>query len=365
MRVALCVDALTPQPGGIGRYTWELCKGLAKRKDIEELHFFGRGRLIEEPRKLIEGRRISRRSGVLRAINDWHLKRTIQSSLVHGPNYFLPASAEKGIITVHDLSVFRFPESHPLERVRAFDRLFDSSLRRASHIITDTEIIRQEVIGTFAVSPEMITAVPLGVSDRFGPGSLSPSALASIGLRPGGFGLCVSTLEPRKKILALMEAWRSLPEALRDEFPLVLAGASGWENEFLHTAIQIGVKEGWLHHLGFVDEVMLPTLYAGAALFVYPSSYEGFGLPPLEAMASGTPVVVADRSCLPEVCGDVARYVDPDDPLVFASMLQDSLEDVTWRSSARNAGIRRAARFTWSRCVEETLSVYRNVINLV
>ena len=145
----------------------------------------------------------------------------------------------------------------------------------------------------------------------------------------------------------------------------MLAGGTGWRNEHLQTAIQQGVSEGWLRHLGFVDELDLPDLYAGAALFVYPSIYEGFGLPPLEAMASGTPVVVSNQSCLPEVSGDAARYIDPDDPEQFLSCIIQSLSDELWQAEASGRGLERASGFTWDRCIEQTVAVYRKVASSI
>ena len=179
------------------------------------------------------------------------MKQVLRSSLVHGPNYFLPPGVEGGVITVHDLSVFRYPETHPAARVRAFEKLFKSSLDRSAHIITDTDTIRREVIETFSVPPEMVTAVHLGVDHRFKPTDKSSAALASWGLATGKYGLCVSTLEPRKRILELLLAWERLPSELRLEYPLVLAGGSGWENEALHKEIGRGTAEGWLRLLGF------------------------------------------------------------------------------------------------------------------
>ena len=366
LRIALCVDALAPQPGGIGRYTWELAKGLADSNDIDRLSFFGRGRLIDDPRQLIESREFPRRHKLIRRIDAWRMKRTLRVSLVHGPNYFLPAAVESGVITVHDLSVFKYPETHPAARVRAFEQLFESSLGRSAHIITDTETIKQELVATFSVRPETVTAIPLGVDPRFGPADGSTSeALGSMGLSRGGYGLCVSTVEPRKKILELLLAWERLPPEIRSRFPLVLAGGSGWKNDDLHAEIDRGVSDGWLRHLGFVDDELLPDLYAGAALFIYPSIYEGFGLPPIEAMASGVPVIVADRSCLPEVCGDAARYVDPDDLQAFSSTIEASLSDASWRAETSARGVERARQFTWDRCVGSTIDVYRKVINSV
>lgn len=366
LRIALCVDALAPQPGGIGRYTWELAKGLGERGDIDQLSFFGRGRLINDPRNLIENRDLPRRHKLFRRIDAWRMRRTLRSSLVHGPNYFLPAAVESGVITVHDLSVFKYPETHPAARVRAFEQLFKSSLDRSAHVITDTETIKQELVATFSVRPETVTAIPLGVDRRFRPADGSGSeALASLGLSAGGYGLCVSTLEPRKKIRELLAAWERLPAAIRNRIPLALAGGSGWENDDLHAEIERGVGGGWLRHLGFVDDDLLPALYAGAALFIYPSIYEGFGLPPIEAMAAGVPVIVADRSCLPEVCGDAARYVDPDDPEAFVSAIEASLSDVAWRAEAVARGVERAREFTWACCVDRTIGVYQKVINSV
>jgi len=296
-----------------------------------------------------------------RSFNARKVRRTITSTIVHTPNYFLPELADGGVVTAHDLSVFRFPETHPPERVAAFDRKFGKSLERASQVITDTETVRQEMIEAFAIPEDRITAVALGVDDRFHPRDGMPLAepLNALGLRKDGYGLCVSTLEPRKRIVELLAAWQSLPRSLRDRFPLVLAGAPGWLNDDLHSAIEQATSEGWLRHLGFVDETVLPELYAGAGLFVYPSIYEGFGLPPLEAMASGVPVIVSNRSCLPEVCGSAARYVDPDDVDGFAAAIVEGLTDDAWRKAAVSQGLDRARKFTWDRCIDRTVAVYR------
>ena len=294
----------------------------------------------------------------------WWDNRVIRSSIVHGPNYFLPANVESGIITVHDLSVFRFPETHPAERIRAFEREFLKSLSRAGHVITDTQTVRKELIESFDIAPDVVSAVALGVDPTFKPRPASAVAniLEELGLKPGKYGLCVSTLEPRKKISELLTAWRALPKSVRDRFPLVLCGGAGWRNDELRTEIQNGVAEKWLRHLGFVDETRLPDIYAGAALFIYPSIYEGFGLPPVEAMASGVPVMVSHHSCLPEVCGDAARYFDPDDAAAFATAIETNLMDSEWRTETVERGLVRARQFTWERCVAETVDVYQKLV---
>lgn len=366
MRVTLCVDALEPNLGGIGRYTWELCQGLSNRSDIA-VRYFAHDQLIDDPGRLLRGEKLHRSTLGFRRLGKWWKGRSLRRGLVHGPNYFVPPFVEGGVITVHDLSVLRYPQTHPIERIRDFERRFDQSLERAGHIITDTESVRRELIDDFNVSPDRISAVHLGVDSRFrqqGAATLQ-RALISLGLEAKRYALCVSALEPRKKIAELLGAWRRLPPQLRDRYPLVLAGGAGWLNEGLRTDIERGVTEGWLRHLGFVEEVKLPALYAGAALFLYPSTYEGFGLPPLEAMASGTPVIVSARSCLPEVCGDAALYVDPDDSEQLLESIARGLSDTAWQADATKRGIERARLFSWDRCIEGTVAVYHKVADKI
>lgn len=361
MHVTLCVDALSPQLSGIGRYTWELCKGLAARKDLSSLRFYAGNSLIEDPSQLLShGYDRRRYPRLLRSAHRWHARTTLRRTLVHGPNYFLPPDAERGIITVHDLSIFRYPETHPESRIKFFERQFSLSLARAVQIITDTETIRQDVIDAFSVPPECVTAVPLGVDGSFHPMDKDEiaDAIAPWSLTPGEYGLSVAAFEPRKRIADLIGAWGRLPLGLRRAYPLVLAGTPGWRNDDLNKEIFRAQCEGWVKQLGFVPETRLPFLYAGARVFVYPSIYEGFGLPPVEAMASGVPVIVSGRSCLAEVCGNAARFIDPDDEEGFAEAIEASLSDEQWRSEIIIKGLERARRFTWDRCVEETVAVY-------
>jgi alpha-1,3-rhamnosyl/mannosyltransferase len=363
VRVTLCVDALEPQPGGIGRYTWELCKGLRQHSGVSPLFFAG-DQLLEEPgRLLIGGKRSSRRGLWARTYGRWRAREALRNTLVHSPNYFLPAHVETGIITVHDLSVFRYPELHPAARVRDFERNLQRSIDKACHLITDCDTIRREVMEFAAIPPERVTAIPLGVSESFRPVPLERRgpALERYGLPDNGYGLTLSTLEPRKRIDRLLSAWRRLPRSVRDRFPLAIGGAAGWNNEALHAQIQDAAAEGWLIPLGYIAEWDLPAIYSGARVFAYPSVYEGFGLPPLEAMASGTPTVIAAGSCLTEVTKGAAIAANPDDIEGFAQTLLRALVDDQWRSEAISAGIQVATRYTWTRCVAETIAIYQRV----
>jgi glycosyltransferase involved in cell wall biosynthesis len=361
--VTLVADALGTQLSGIGRYVLELCRRVPTQPDVDRVRYLAHGRFFEEVEPLIQGKLPRRRPGTPNWLRIRLDRRRLRNSVVHGPNYFLPPAADCGIITVHDLSVFRFPEMHPAERIREFERDFESSLGRAAHVITDSETIRRELIADFGVPEASVTAVHLGVAAGFRPrtaAELEP-ALASLDLRAGQYALCVSALEPRKKIAELIRAWSGLPASIRNSTPLVLAGAEGWLNDQLHAEIRDGVSAGWLKHLGYIPDSDLIALYAGAALFIYPSTYEGFGLPPLEAMASGVPVLVANRSCLPEVCGDAAGYIDPDDVGAFTEAIVKGLSDSEWRGEARERGLERAADFTWDRCIAATVNIYGSV----
>ncbi|HQS02831.1 MAG: transcription elongation factor GreAB [Halothiobacillus sp. 24-54-40] len=367
MKLVLSVEALTPPLSGIGRYSWELAQRMRHRPEIDSIGFYRNGHWIAEPASLLApaAKKCPFHFQPPRWLRKIKSQIKCRGAVFHGPNFFLPPCADIGVVTIHDLSVFKFPETHPIERLRHFERDFTRSMAKATHLITDTETIRQEVIEFLGWPEDRISSVSLGVSEKFSP--QSPAALQLVlsryGLEPGGYCLCVSTLEPRKRIDRLLDAYALLPLTLRTRFPLTLIGPEGWLNESLLKMIDQGQRAGWLKHLGFVPEDDLPLLFAGARLFVYPSIYEGFGLPVIEAMASGVPVVTSDRSCLPEVTQGAALLVDPDAIEVFALAIERGLFDEGWRLMAINQGLITARGYSWNRCVAETVSVYQNLAN--
>jgi glycosyltransferase involved in cell wall biosynthesis len=298
-----------------------------------------------------------------RWLRDGRNRMACRGRVFHGPNFFLPACAELAVATVHDLSVFKYPETHPLERIRQFERNFSASMARASHLITDSDATRQEVMIFLGWPAEKITAVPLGASTQFAPmaAEILAPRLDKYGLKVKGYTLCVSTLEPRKKVANLLQAYQCLPRTLREQYPLVLIGGSGWLSEALHHEIDRLSAQGWLRYLGFVPEAELPALYSGARSFVYPSVYEGFGLPVLEAMASGVPVVASVFSSLPELTQGAAQLLDPDDIEALALGIQTSLCNEDWRAAATKAGLSVAKTYSWDRCIEQTVAVYQKI----
>lgn len=369
MNVILTVDALTPVLTGIGRYTWELATGLPNLLGEDQVRYFQQGRWIQDPALLTRAGGVlsQKKKGIKIPCPRWckklRLRWTCRGQVFHGTNYYLPPCADIGVVTVHDLSVFKFPETHPPARVRKFEREFGDTIARAAHVITDSEAIRREVAEFLAWPLEKISAVSLGVSAEFSPKSEEELAavLHKYGLTKDSYVLCVSTLEPRKKIDHLLQAYRSLRQDLRSRFPLILAGSAGWLNGSLREKIDSYTRQGWLRYLGFVPEADLPALYSGACLFAFPSSYEGFGLPVLEAMASGTPVVTSNRSSLPEITQGAALLGDPDDVDELRELIAKGLDDDGWRATAKSKGLSAAQGYSWERCLRQTIAVYEKI----
>lgn len=378
MRLILSVDSLSPRLTGIGRYTWELVTRLQQLQCLKQLRLYRGGRWVKDPSSLLIGHpplKVHRNardltSQLIRTVSrfpqsakNFYWRTTCLANVFHAPNYFLPPFARNGVITVHDLSVLKFPESHPVARVKQWELEFKRSLDRATHLITDSEVTRQEVITELEWPADRVTTVALGVSPEFRPRRAIEIAdkLAALGLQPGQYVLCVATIEPRKKIDSLLAAYGALPASLRERYPLVLVGGEGWRADRLLVQMAEAAAQGWLNHLGYVEAHALPMLYAGAAGFVYPSMYEGFGLPVLEAMASGVPVVTSNRSSLPEVAGGAAWLVDPDQPKELTSAIEEMLVELPSREKAVSLGLSNACQYTWDRCMHNTMDVYRKI----
>ena len=285
-------------------------------------------------------------------------------SLYHEPAALPLPFRGPTVITVHDLSWIRFPETHPADRVATLARAFPRALHRASHVIVDSEFTRQEIIEVFGTPPEKISTAPLAAREGFRPREQEECMpiLAELGLDFRRFVLGVGTLEPRKNLEAIVHAYSSMPESYRRTYPLVLVGAKGWLTSGLEATLRPLVDQGHVRPLGHVSDRALAALYSSAHVLVYPSLYEGFGLPPLEAMTSGTPVIASSRASLPEVVGDAGVLIDP----ASVDDLRRALERLHgdgrhWQALAA-AGLQRSKHFSWARCARQTQDVYRNVL---
>lgn len=389
--VILQADAIRPPLTGIGRYATELAKGLRGHADVTRLRYFGLTSWIEDPlRDLVTAHQSGRKGttwessqsfkSLVRAhlsssrlavrafhhmgppLAGWRLRREVES-VYHSPNFLLPHLPGRAVATIHDLSHELFPQFHPIARVEYMRRAMPDMLRRATHLITDAESVRQEVIQCYGWPSDRITTVPLGVDASYHPRekSIVTPWLDSQGLRANGYCLYVGTIEPRKNVDSLINAYSRLPTALRKEFPLVLAGGAGWSSAATHERIRMAVSEGWARYLSFVPQTYLPFLYAGARVFAFPSHYEGFGLPVLEAMASGVPVLTSDIPSMRELAGTASRMISPCDVVSMTFELEGLLCHEQLRTRLRDAALARASTFTWARCVDATVCVYRNI----
>lgn len=379
MKLILSVEPVRFPLTGIGRYTYELALRLQNSGQLSELRYFagakfleglpvasnqsgggyGLKRLAQQSALVIEAYRLLMpllRSHTLKGHGDY---------LYHGPNFFIPPFPGRSVATFHDLSPFTWAHCHAPQRIRYLQKELENTLDRADALITDCEFIRREVSDYFSWPIERIHAVPLASSAEFHPRSHDElcKPLATYGLTPDGYSLFVGTIEPRKNISGLLDAYSRLPMALRQRWPLVLTGYKGWRNDDIFLQLETARREGWAKYLGFVPTEDLPKLFAGARLFTFPSLYEGFGLPILEAMSSGVPVVCSNSSSLPEVAGAAALMCDAEDIGALTGLIQQGLEDGSWRARAVMAGLKQAASFTWERCAAETIQVYRSVMS--
>ena len=284
--------------------------------------------------------------------------------LLHGPVNALPLAAPcRGVITIHDLAFLAHPDAFTPAKRRYLTAMTGLSARRAGRIIAVSAFTRDEIARRLGVPARKIAVVHNGVDGAFRP--LPAEAVARFRAEqrlPERLILCVGTLEPRKNLDGLVRAYALLRQQAPDTPPLMLAGATGWGFQPLFGLVEeLGLKEH-VHFPGFVPQADLPLWYAAADVFVYPSLYEGFGLPPLEAMACGAAVIASSASSLPEVIGDAGLLVPPRDYGAIADALQRVLTDATLREDLRQRGIARAAEFTWQRTAEATASVYRDVL---
>ncbi len=276
------------------------------------------------------------------------------------------------VTTVHDISFKIFPEWFARKDRILLNLTVPASMRRAARVITDSESSKRDILKAYCLPPEQVIAIPLGLPDGFGllpsPGaSNSEDVLARYGIvQP--FVLAVGVLQPRKNLPMLCRAFGIAKRKYGLPHTLAIAGKAGWQTE--HDTLIESARQGGgdaaaeaVRLTGYVEDTDLPTLYRAADLFAYPSLYEGFGLPPIEAMACGTPVLVSDAPALPEVVGDAARIAPVNDPEAWAAALNEMLTDPLERRRYSEAGPRRAACFTWEETAQRTREVYRDAVS--
>jgi alpha-1,3-rhamnosyl/mannosyltransferase len=290
--------------------------------------------------------------------------RRIRPALYHEPSLWAFEFDGPMVMTLHDLTHVHYPHTQPRDRLAAIEQHAGQSVLRAQRILVDSQFIAGEVCKHYGVPAQRVVVAPLGHAARFHPRSaaqLTPR-LAALGLQPGKYLLCVGTLEPRKNLQLALHAHERLPAALRARYPLVLAGMAGWKSQQLAEPLQRAIAGGQVRLLGYQSDESLAQLFAGARLLLFPSLYEGFGLPVLEAMASGTPVIATQASALPEVAGEAGHYIDPCDDSGCAAAMTQLIEDHSHWQRLREAGLARAQIYTWQRCAQITAGAYHEAL---
>ena len=373
MKIAINATTLLSPHAGVGTYTYQIAKNLKKLKPSHEYtYFYGyySDRLLnpgEEPRSF-QGiketiRKIPLLGSLARNANDFlNYFSSRKFDLYFEPNFIpLRIPARRTVATILDFSFELFPEWHPIDKVKYFKINFWNKIKKADRIICISDFIRHEATALFGFPEEKLVTIYLGVDhDIFKP--YPPPELPEVRNRyrlPPQFILFVGSIEPRKNLKGLLHAYKEFGNNFREEFKLVLAGFQGWKNEEVMGMIR--KMEGSVQYLGYVPQIDLAKIYNLASIFVYPSFYEGFGLPPLEAMACGCPVVVSKAASLPEVCGDAAYYVDPEEVTSIAGGISKVLSNEELRASQIKKGIAHADGFRWEKSAFQHLHIFEEV----
>ncbi|MBV9355381.1 MAG: glycosyltransferase family 4 protein [Chloroflexi bacterium] len=379
MRIALNVQLLSQaagyRSGGINRVIYGLLGELARDPRGHRYDVFvpelpprpervdGAARGLDHVRFLITGphtQRPSMRIAWEQSVLPMRLAR-LRPDLIHGLAYALPlAWPGPAVVTIFDLSFLRFPET-----LRRGSRLYLATAtrlaaRRARRIVTISGAIRSDIVRLLNVDPSKVEVAYPAVDERYRPAPRAElDAFRQARQLPDAFLFSLGTLEPRKNVVGLLEGYAGLPTPRP---PLYLAGGEGWAYTPIFNRLRELRLERDVRLVGFVPETELPLWYNAARLFAYPSLYEGFGLPVLEAMACGTPVITSDVASLPEVGGKAALLVAPDDRLALTNALQRVLDDADLRRAMSAAGRVQASQFKWEAMVDRTVSAYNRAV---
>lgn len=379
--IVISGDPLRPPLTGIGRYTKELIRALVERHGLDRLHVYAGSRPIPatlalaqstsepEPQRSMLRSKLRALPGSYEMYHQlrglWFRRWSRPFDLYHEPSYVLKPFHGAAVVTVHDLSHVVFPALHPCERVRFLDRHLPQSLLRAQRILVVSDFTRRELMRLFDVPAEKIIVTPLAAGPEFRPLSEDETGatLHRFGLRRHGFLLALATLEPRKNLGALLTAYMRLPRKTRRAYPLVLAGTMGWRTSLLKDQIDRLSRQGEIRQLGYVADTDLPALLSSCRALVYPSLYEGFGLPVLEAQACGAAVITSARAALPEVAGPTTILLDPEDIVAMSEAIARLCDDDAFIERAARLGPEFANRFSWQRTAALTAKAYAEALN--
>jgi glycosyltransferase involved in cell wall biosynthesis len=372
MNIGLNATLLSGQPGyrsaGIHRYIDRLLEHLpaAVPEDWRLTAYVSAGSLAEYPGIRLRQAPWDTASPLRRILHEqvlqpWALG---EFDLFHALAFVGPALTRTPlVVTVYDLSFVHYPESMPLTRRLYLRLLTGRTCRRARRVLAISQSTADDLTRTFGIAPDKVDVAICGHdADVYHPlpDAQVEAFRAAKGL-PERFWLFLGTIEPRKNLVTLFEAYAALPEHQR--LPLLIGGGKGWQTEPIFAAVErLGLSET-VRFTGFIPSEELPLWYNSAEVFVFPSIFEGFGLPVLEAMACGTPVIVSNASSLPEVAGNAGLCLPPRDVNAWRDALQRAYDDADWRAEAAERGLTEAARFTWTNTAAQTARAYQKALN--
>jgi glycosyltransferase involved in cell wall biosynthesis len=364
LRVAVDATAVPARLTGAGVYAARLLAGLAARDDLEVEAFCAPGSAGVLAAPGLRLRPVAMAGAGRPARIAWtqlragRAARRAGADLLHGVHYELPLRAgPPSVVTVHDLTLLTHPEWHEASKVRYFGWAIRRAVAVATRVLCVSATTAADLGERLDVPPDRVDVTPLGTDLRPASAEQVEEVRRRLGL-DGPYLLGLGTVEPRKDLLTLVRAFA----ALAGELPhrLVLAGLAGWGTGALAAAVAASGVGDRILVAGYVPETDKAALLTGADVFAYPSRYEGFGLPVLEAMACATPVVTTTGGSLPEVAGDAATLVDPGDDAALAAAIAKLATDPAARQDAAARGLARAATYTWARCAELTAAAYRH-----
>jgi glycosyltransferase involved in cell wall biosynthesis len=374
MRIGLDGYPLSEPLTGVGHYTLELARALARNFPADEFELvspkpFNQSVLESSEDATIPNLRLAHaKSSSIRG-HWWSVglplyARRTRFDLFHGTNFDVPLwNRRRSVLTIHDLSTLLYPETHRTRAVRRARLRLPMAAKMATAIITPTEAVKREVCERLKTKPEKVQAIHEAPRRTFTPMSREQSAAIRRRLGVEGESLLfVGTLEPRKNLLTLLHAFAQLLERTSLRPQLVIAGGEGWMME--ETLSLTNTIKDRVHLTGYLHDDELRALYSSCRAFIYPSLYEGFGLPPLEAMACGAPVIASRIAALQETLTDAAILVEPLDVQTLSRTMAEILKDEKRRAAMREAGIKRAAQFSWDRAAQATHDVYKALMSV-
>jgi len=379
MDIGIDVTAALTQGGGIGRYTRELIHALVAVDDANRYRFFSAKppATLPVPTPLPQADHVIYRPAPLDErwlYRLWYRLRlplpvqwvTGQLDLFHSPDFVLPPVNGRipTLLTVHDLSFIHYPHVFPERLVTYLNQVVPWSIGRATHILADSVATRDDLLNIWRVPPEKVSVLYSGVHERFQPVTDREKITAvrqKYHLADWPYLLSVGTLQPRKNYQMLIRAFAPLANKIPHH--LVISGGKGWlYDEMLAEAAQHGLSER-VHFVGFVDDADLPTLYSEAALFVFPSLYEGFGLPLLEAMGCGTAVLTSNSSSLPEVAGEAAQQLPPDAQEAWTKAILALLTTPKRLETLVQLAQEQVKKFSWQASARQLLKIYAHLLS--